>query len=112
MKAMKPVSAVKTSLKRIDQGRWRLLRTTRGLHPLKVRRLRHGKKYDISIRGPWGMRIDYLNVSYGGVIERPRPGEQAENVEIFLFWAELDGMRGLNPVTAVPEQILAVSARA
>ena len=53
------------------------------------------------------MRLNYINVSYEGVIERPRPGEGSDPVEIVFFWTEL----GLSPVTAIPEKVLAVTPR-
>lgn len=55
------------------------------------------------------MRLNYINVSYEGVIERPRPGEGSDPVEILVFWTELDPKIGLSPVTAIPEKVSAVT---
>jgi len=57
------------------------------------------------------MRLNYINVSYEGLIERPRPEAGSDPVEILLFWAELDSKTGPSPVTAIPDQVLAVTSR-
>ncbi len=81
------------------------------IRPMNVRELRRGGRYDLSIKGPWGMRLDYTNVSYEGLIERPRSEEDSRPVEILLFWAEFDAKMGPSPVTAIPAQVLAVTSR-
>jgi hypothetical protein len=77
---------------------------------MNVRDLRSGARYDLSIVGPWGMRLNYINVSYEGLIKRPR-SEGSDPIEILLFWAEHDAKIGPTPVTAIPEQVLAVNPR-
>lgn len=81
------------------------------MRPMNVGDLERGRRYDLSIKGPWGMRLNYINVAYEGLIKRRRPEDGSESVEILLFWAELDAKNGLSPVTAIPEQVLAVTSR-
>ncbi len=78
---------------------------------MNVRDLRSGARYDLSIVGPWGMRLNYINVSYEGLIKRPRSEGHSDPIEILLFWAEHDAKIGPTPVTAIPEQVLAVNPR-
>ena len=73
--------------------------------------LRRGGRYDLSIKGPWGMRINYINVAYDGIIEQTRPESGSDPVDILLFWAEFDGKIGPIPVTAIRDQVLAVTSR-
>ncbi len=78
---------------------------------MNVGDLRGGARYDLSIVGPWGMRLNYINVSYEGLIKRPRSEGDSDPIEILLFWAEYDAKIGPTPVTAIPEQSLAVNRR-
>ncbi len=81
------------------------------IRQMKVKDLERGSRYDLSIKGPWGMRLNYINVAYGGLIERARPEDDSDSVEILLFWAEFDSNNGPHPVTAIPDQLLAVKSR-
>lgn len=76
-----------------------------------MKELKRGARYDLSIKGPWGMRLNYINVAYEGLIERARPEDDGDSVEILLFWAEYDSNIGPHPVTAIPDQVLAVKSR-
>lgn len=76
---------------------------------MDIRDLRSGERYDLAIRGPWGMRLDYLNVSYEGPIT-PSPTTPGDD-QILLFWAEIDAKFGPIPVAALPTQVLAVKPR-
>ena len=73
---------------------------------MKLSQLERGARYDLSIKGPWGMRLDYQGVSYGGLIKRKRPGQDSEAVEVHLFWAGHDPKTGPNPVAAIPSQVV------
>ncbi len=78
---------------------------------MDVEELKPGSRYDLAILGPWGMRIDYLNVSYDGPIGSNRTNVKGDPAKILLFWAEIDAKFGPIPVTAVPTQVLLVKSR-
>ena len=81
------------------------------MRQMNVGDLRRGRRYDLSIKGPWGMRLNYINVAFEGIIEQARPEGGSDPVDILLFWAEFDAKIGPIPVTAIPAQVLAVTSR-
>lgn len=75
---------------------------------MKLSKLERGEKYNLSIMGPWGMRLDYQGVSYGGQIKRRRPGA-ADTVDVHLFWSGHDAKIGPTPVAAIASQVVSLS---